>query len=195
MTVSSTRSSPGGRPDRWLRAALLLLCLALGGAARAEGISVRSAALQAGEEAYELDASFDIHFSPTLLEALNRGLPLYFISEFELSRGRWYWFDEVVARQEIQYKLSYNALTRQYRLASGALYQNFDTLQDAAAVLSNIRRRPVAEKSALRPGEEYTAGLRLRLDVSQLPTPFQVSALTSREWNLSSDWVRWRVAP
>ncbi|HEX6829454.1 MAG TPA: DUF4390 domain-containing protein [Burkholderiales bacterium] len=188
---ASVRTDPG----RWLCAALLLLCLAVAGLARAEGISVKSASLNAGEEGYQLDASFDIHFNPTLLEALNRGLPLYFISEFELTRGRWYWFDEVVARHEIQYRISYNALTRQYRLASGALYQNFDTLQEAAGVLSNIRGRVVAEKAALRKGEEYVAGVRLRLDVTQLPTPFQVSALTSREWNLASEWERWKFVP
>lgn len=197
MTVSSMRSSASvpADPRRWLCAALLLLCLGMADLARAEGIAVTSASLRAGEDAYELDASFEIQFSGTLLEALARGLPLYFITDVELTRGRWYWLDEVVARQEIQYRLSYNALTRQYRLATGALYQNFDTLEEAAGVLSNIRGRPVADKAALRRGEEYTAGVRLRLDTSQLPTPFQVSALTSREWSLSSGWLRWKVAP
>jgi hypothetical protein len=189
----SASASPD--PGRWLRLALLLFCLATAGPVRAEGITVTSASLQAGEEAYELDASFDVQFSGALLEALARGLPLYFITEFELTRGRWYWLDEVVARQEIQYRLSYNALTRQYRLASGALHQNFDTLQEAAGVMARIRGRPVADKAALKKGEEYTAGVRLRLDTSQLPTPFQVSALTSREWHLSSGWERWKVAP
>ncbi|HET9701925.1 MAG TPA: DUF4390 domain-containing protein [Burkholderiales bacterium] len=188
-------ASVAADPRRWLRAALLLLCLAVADVARAEGIAVTSASLRAGEEAYELDASFEIQFSGTLLEALARGLPLYFITDIELTRGRWYWLDEVVARQEIQYRLSYNALTRQYRLATGALYQNFDTLEEAAGVLSNIRGRPVADKAALKRGEEYTAGVRLRLDTSQLPTPFQVSALTSRDWSLSSGWLRWKVAP
>lgn len=191
------RSSASAPPDpgRWLRAALLLFCLAAAGLARAEGIAVTSASLRAGEEAYELDASFEIQFNSTLLEALGRGLPLYFITEFELTRGRWYWLDEVVARQEAQYRLSYNALTRQYRLASGALHQNFDTLGEAASVMTRIRGRPVADKAALTKGEDYTAGVRMRLDTSQLPTPFQVSALTSREWNLSSGWQRWKVVP
>ncbi|HSD61551.1 MAG TPA: DUF4390 domain-containing protein, partial [Burkholderiales bacterium] len=140
----------------------------------AEGISLRSAALEATDDGYQLDATFEIQLSPAVLEALNRGLPLYFISEFELTRQRWYWFDEVVVRRELQYKLFYNALTRQYRLASGALYQNFDSLEEAMLVLSRIRGRQVAEKDVLTKGEEYTAGVRLRLDVSQLPKPFQV---------------------
>jgi hypothetical protein len=28
----------------------------------------------------------------------------------------------------------------------------------------------------------------MRLDVNQLPKPFQVNAITSREWTLASDW-------
>ncbi len=40
----------------------------------------------------------------------------------------------------------------------------------------------------LRADDEYEAQVRMRLDVSQLPKPFQVNAITSREWNLASDW-------
>jgi hypothetical protein len=35
----------------------------------------------------------------------------------------------------------------------------------------------------------------MRLDVSQLPRPFQISALGSREWNVSSEWFRFAVTP
>lgn len=179
---------------RWLRIALGLL-LAASGLARAEGISLNSATLQLVDEGYELSADFDVRFTPAALEALNKGVPLYFVTEFELSRHRWYWFDDAVVRMELPYKLSYNALTRQYRLSVGPLFQNFDSLQEAMQVISRINRRPVARKDALEKGEEYTAALRMRLDTSQLPKPFQLDAITSREWNLSSDWQRWKVIP
>jgi len=32
--------------------------------------------------------------------ALTRGVPLYFISEITLIRPRWYWLDEVIAKNE-----------------------------------------------------------------------------------------------
>jgi len=35
----------------------------------------------------------------------------------------------------------------------------------------------------------------MRLDVTQLPKPLQVNALTSDDWNLDSDWYRWIVRP
>jgi len=42
--------------------------------------------------------------------------------------------------------------------------------------------------------DAYELRLRVRLDSAQLPKPLQVNALTNRDWNLSSDWVRPKVA-
>ena len=35
----------------------------------------------------------------------------------------------------------------------------------------------------------------MRLDVTQLPKPFQLSALTNREWTLDSDWKKFPFRP
>ena len=163
--------------------------------ARAEGIEVKKAALVAAEEGYFLEAEFDIVLTPTLEDALNKGVPLYFTLEFELIRPRWYWFNEKLANARQQYRLSYNALTRQYRVGVGTLYQNFGALPEALEFLSRVRLREIVEPDALGKGASYTAALRLRLDTSQLPRPFQISAVGSRDWSLSSDWHRWTVSP
>jgi hypothetical protein len=94
-----------------------------------------------------------------------------------------------------RYRLSYSALTRQYRIGVGAFYQNFVTLSEALQVLSRVRRREDLDTGALSKGLVYMAGLRLRLDTSQLPRPFNLNALGSREWSLGSDWYRWTVTP
>jgi hypothetical protein len=49
--------------------------------------------------------------------------------------------------------------------------------------------------NALVPGNVYAAAVRLRLDLSQLPRPFQASPFAAREWNLASDWFRFTVSP
>jgi Domain of unknown function (DUF4390) len=163
--------------------------------ARAEGILVRDAALVAAEEGYFLEADFEISLNATLEDALNKGVPLYFLLEFEVIRPRWYWLDDKVVNTQVQYRLAYNALTRQYRLGIGAFFQNFSDLNEALALLSRVRRRQVLDIGALSRGSVYSAALRMRLDVSQLPKPFQLNALASRDWNLSSDWHRWSVKP
>ena len=175
-------------------AALALLLPAMP-AAHAEGIEVRHAALVAGEEGYFLEADFEIALNPTLEDALNKGVPLYFLLEFEVIRPRWYWLNEKVLNTQQQYRLSYNALTRQYRLGVGSLFQNFGALSEALDFLSRVRRRQVLEPGMLDKGNTYIAGVRMRLDVSQLPKPFQLNALASRDWNFGSEWYRWSVTP
>lgn len=175
--------------------AALWLLIAAPLAAVANGVEVRKAALVAADKGYVLEVEFDITLTHTLEEALSKGVPLYFLLEFELTQPRWYWFNDQVVSSQQQYRLSFNALTRQYRVGVGTLYQNFATLREAMAVLRNIRIGEVAGMEHLTKGTEYIAGVRLRLDGSQLPRPFQVSAVGSREWSVGSEWFRWTVTP
>jgi Domain of unknown function (DUF4390) len=193
MTVFFTRCSR--KFSRLCALALCALTLAFGAVAHAEGIEVRNAALVAGEDGYFLEADFEIALNPTLEEALNKGVPLYFLLEFEVIRPRWYWLNEKVLNNQQQYRLAYNALTRQYRLGLGSLFQNFGSLSEALDFLSRVRRRQVLEPGTLTKGTTYVAGVRMRLDVSQLPKPFQLNALASRDWNFGSEWHRWSVTP
>jgi len=173
----------------------LLLCSLGAFAAQPHGIEVRRAVVVPTEEAYVLDADIDITLSAPLEDALHKGIPLYFMLEFELVRSRWYWFNDKAVTLQQQYRLTYNALTRQYRVGVGAFYQNFVTLSEALQFLSKVRRREELDSGALNKGSVYMAGLRLRLDTSQLPRPFNLNALGSREWSLGSDWYRWTVTP
>jgi hypothetical protein len=179
---------------RWLPAVLALwFCAAL---ATTEGVHVKSAELSLSGGEYYLEANFEVGLTPTLEDALNKGLPLHFVVDFELIYPRWYTaylWNKSVAELEQHYRLSYNALTRQYRLSFGTLHQNFDTLNDALALLGRLRRRFVVDADALDEGKVYEAAIRMRLDVSQLPKPFQINALASRDWNLSSEWFRWTL--
>jgi hypothetical protein len=188
------------RGFRWfaaaaLLAAPLLIGLLAAAPAGAQGIEIRRAALAPAEEGYALQADFEIALTHTLEDALNKGVPLYFALEFELIRPRWYWFNEKVANARQQYRLSYNALARQYRVGLGKLYQNFSSLPEALAFLSRVRVRDVVEANALAKGSTYLAAVRMRLDTSQLPRPFQITAVGSRDWSLSSDWHRWTISP
>jgi len=163
--------------------------------ARADSILVKAAELRAEEDAWYLSAEFEFAINPTLDEALQKGIPLYFLLEFEVVRPRWYWLDEKVLSQTTQYRVSYNALTRQYRVASGLLTQAPQSLEEVERLLSRVTSRAVAGRDQLVGGDRYVAGVRLRLDVNQLPKPFQVNALAAREWTLGSDWYRWSFTP
>jgi hypothetical protein len=177
---------------RW---ALLFAFIIAAPAAHAEGITLKSAKVEAIEEGWQLDAEFDIQFSPRLEESVNRGVPLYFVLEFEMSRPRWYWFDEKPVRFSQTYKISYTPLLRQYRLSVGNVYQNFASFEEVTRVLSKLRGVAIADHNAIKKDSAFQASVRLRLDTAQLPKPFQLNAIASRDWSLSSDWQRWSLAP
>lgn len=177
--------------SRVLAGMLVALAALLAAPCGAVEMDVRRASLAPGEEGHLLDADLAVELSQRLEEVVSRGVPLYIVADFELTRSRWYWFDEKLAARTLTWRVSYHAITRQYRLSTGALHQGFPTLAEALHVLSRVREFPVAEKSALRPGESYQAALRVRVDVAQLPKPLQVTAIGSKEWNLGSDWWRW----
>ncbi|OAI51129.1 hypothetical protein AYO46_08730 [Betaproteobacteria bacterium SCGC AG-212-J23] len=185
------------------RIALLTGFLALLGtaSARAEGIDVRDAGLRAVDDSLVLEADFDFELTPRLAEVVANGVPLYFNVEFELTRGRWYWFDERAASRVLQMRLSYHALSRHYRIAAGTqperymLQQNFPTLDEALRVLKHVRNWVVVERRSALSRSDYDAALRMRLDTTQLPKPFQLSALTSRELHLESPWKRFVLRP
>ncbi len=180
----------------WVALALVAGFIAFPGAAQAaEGIEVRSAALALSEDGAVLAADLEITLNQTVEETINRGVPLFFALDFELQRPRWYWLNEKIATYSREYRLSYNALTRQYRVSLGTLFQSFETLPDAIAFMSRIRGALVTDRDSVRKGVTYAAAVRFRLDTSQLPRPFQLSAAGSREWNLGSDWYRWGVTP
>ena len=176
-----------------LFAALVLAsCLTLASVAQAAEIDLRGIHLAPAEDGgFVLAADLAFDFSPRLEEAVSKGLTLHFVAEFELTRPRWYWFDEKVVHVRQTWRLTYHALTRQYRLSTGALPQSFGSLDEALRSLSRIRQWNVVEHDRLTPGETFDAGLRVRLDTSQLPKPFQVEALSNKDWILSSDWKRW----
>lgn len=173
-------------------AVLLVLAAPL---AAAEGIGVKSATVALTEDGWQLDADFDIQFNPRLEEAVNRGVALYFVVDFELARPRWYWFDEKPVQLSQTYKISYTPLLRQYRLSVGSVYQNFTRFDEVTRVLSRLRGWHVSDKGALKKDVIYQAGLRMRLDTTQLPKPFQLNAIASRDWTLASDWHRWTITP
>ncbi len=176
-------------PFSWLLPLLAAALLATAPARAAEAIELLQAHLESSDEGYKLSATFSFDLNHGLEDALSRGVPLYFTTEVEITRPRWYWFDEKAIRTSQTVRISYNVLTRRYHAgASGQLQQTFNTLDDALALLRRPNRWVVADKSALKPGETYHVALRMGLDLEQLPKPFQVNALNNSDWRLSSDW-------
>ena len=174
-------------------AAIFAALAGMSALARADDIEVRAAALRTVEEGLVLDADFEFELTPRLSEVVSSGVPLYFVVDFELGRRRWYWFDERTASAQLQLRLSYHALSRQYRLSTGLLQQSFPSLAEALNVLKRVRGWLVVERTVSFSDADYEAAVRIRLDTHQLPKPFQLSAMTSRELQLESRWRKFTL--
>lgn len=171
--------------------ALMLVLVLPEGARAQQGIALDSAGLEvrdAPDPGLYLDAQFDLEPSAAIEEAIQHGVPVYFSIDFELVRTRWYWFDRHLASTSLTYRLSYSPLTREYRLSRGALAQRFESLSEALATVRTVRSWKVAARGAADSLEHLVARVRLRLDTTMLPKPFQVDSLTNREWALTSGW-------
>lgn len=174
----------------WFCSSLALLAAPC---ARADDAEVRDASLRVVEDGLVLDADFDFELTPRLADVLANGVPLYFVVEFELGRRRWYWFDEKAASSKLEVRVSYHPLSRQYRLSTGLLQQNFGTLHEALSVLKRVRNWLVVDRTVGFSDADYEAAVRLRLDTALLPKPFQLSALTGRDLHLETPWRRFVV--
>ena len=192
------RTAPAAARLLWILASVLALLLFLPPAGAAEsGIFCTSGHLSreaAGEQpGLYLNANFSINLPTIAEETLKRGVALYFVSEFELKKKRWYWADREIASDTHSARLSYSLLTRKYHLGGGGLSLSFGSLPEALSILGSIRQWKVAEPRAIAGSfQDYSARVRLRLDRSRLPRPLQLGA---NDWDLTSDWVSIPISP
>lgn len=163
--------------------------------ASAEGIKLKSADLERVDSDWLLNATFQIELTPGLEDAVQKGVVLYFQTEFDLTRSRWYWFDEKPVFAQRLTRLSYQPMTQQYRIASEGFTFSAKTMFEALQAVGSIGGWKVIDGNQVDPSKPYTASLRMMLDLSKLPKPFQVNALNNRDWNVTSDWVRFAFLP
>lgn len=182
------------KKNKFLWGALLWLSFCLPVFAANAGIQIKSAELKQIDEVYYLDAKLNVTLSPILEEALKNGVSLYFITDFDFTHPRWYWWNEDFAHVSRVTRLSYNALLQQY-LVSGINLRarSFDTLAEALFQLGEIDDWPVIARDRLVKHELYQATLSMRLDTSELPKPLQINAIATGRWELDSTPLVWMM--
>jgi hypothetical protein len=176
----------------WL-CALLLLLLGSGPAAWAQVTSAEVAQLhvERTDDGVLLSAAVRFELPQVVDDALAKGIPMFFVAEAAIYRDRWYWYDKRVAYAARHMRLAYQPLTRRWRLQVSSqpignsglvLGQIFDSRDEALAAVQRISRWKIAEADAVDPEITHSVDFRFRLDVSQLPRPFQIGAVGQADW-------------
>jgi hypothetical protein len=180
------------------RVLLGLLMIATGVQAQApqgQPIQLEDVQVQRLDDGYYVNAGMQIEWPVAVEDALSKGVPLHFVARVDILRERWYWYDREVARQERYMRLSYQPLTRRWRLLVSSqpigntglgvsLGQSFDSASEAVAALGRINRWKVAELSQVDADGKHRVDFSFRLDLTQLPRPLQLGVLGESDWNL-----------
>jgi hypothetical protein len=181
----------------WLAGILMLI----GGlpSARAEGNPVEITRLQVerAEDGVFLTAQIKLELPTIVEDALSKGVAMFFVAEADLLRDRWYWYDRKVSTAARHIRLAYQPLTRRWRINVSpepignvglgvSITQNFDSLDDALQSVQRISRWKIAEAGTAEPEARHSVEFRFRLDMSQLPRPFQIGVVGQPEWNLAA---------
>ena len=151
------------------------------------------------EEDVLLSAQVAFELTSTVEEAMLKGIPMVFVVQAEITRERWYWSDKKVAMAERYIRIAYQPLTRRWRLnvttgadrgggAGLALNQSFETLAQALSVVKRQFRWKVARVADIDGAQKHRLELRFRLDLSQLPRPFQIGAIGQSDWDISTSY-------
>jgi Domain of unknown function (DUF4390) len=169
--------------------------------------SISSLQVERSEGAVFLNAQLTFDLPAPVEDVLLKGIPLFFVAEAEIRRGRWYWYDKKLAVATRQIRLAYQPLTRRWRLnvssssgnsgsnsnnsstgsgLGGGLPQYFDTLSEALSKVQRISRWRIVELAELEPDVPHTVELSFKLDLSQLPRPFQIGLIGQNDWNIST---------
>lgn len=180
---------------RLTAAAVLAAAMAINASAESIlPVHAEIAAIQETPKAIYFDGTFELELAPEVKEVLERGVPLNFNLEVEVFKKRWYWFDREIGKVNERIRLSYNPLTRHYRVSLGGMTQNFDNLDQAIFFMTTISKLYVAPYRAINP-DDYEVRARFYLDMDRLPKPFQVTLKKDDGWNLDSGWFDVTIVP
>jgi hypothetical protein len=172
----------------------LLACLAQ--PAWADNVNALRAEAELVDGQLAISTRFGIKLPSGLSQALTQGVPLTFRLEFELTRPRFtaYYLDVsqwFAPHASMVFKLSYQPLTDRYRVAIGSFANYYPNLNDAMRAIGAIQSWRVLNPGTLSGDtpDQVAGRVRLVLDISELPKPFQLNALGSSDWTLASNWI------
>ncbi len=162
----------------------LWLLFVPGAAAQAQGVELSTFEVKRQEGALTLDFVAQLVLPRPVEDALQRGVPVYFVAEAQVLRSRWYWRDERIARVSRAWRLAFQPLTSSWRVSFGGLNQSFPALAEALAAISRSTGWKLAELTQMDSANSHYIEFSYRLDNSQLPSPMQISLGAQTGWTM-----------
>ena len=165
--------------------------------AHASGITFKAVSLGVDDGMVLLDIAEQYELSENMLEAIENGVPLSFVTRINMRRqGAWLWNKDLV-ELEVTKVVSYHPLSSQYRVDH--LHPNprqmYATRAAALRALGDTRDLPLIEEHRLEAGRLYLVDVQSKHDIGALPLPLRPMAYVSPAWHLSSKVWEWQLKP
>lgn len=149
------------------------------------GVELPSILVQRRESELTLDFAVRLNLPRTVEEALQRGVPVYFVAQATLLRNRWYWRDERVSRVARTWRVVYQPLTSTWRVGIGAISQSYASLNEALGAITRTSGWKLADLAQLDPDARHYVEFSFRLDTAQLPSPMLIGLTGPSDWQIS----------
>jgi len=152
--------------------------------------------LERQEDAYLLSSTLNFDLPQAVEDALSKGIALYFLAEVQVAKERWYWYDKYLSRQERHFRLSYNPLSRRWRLVTSSkpipnsglgvtMGVAYDSLAEALSAIKRSTQWRVVDATDIEANGKYRLDYQFKLDLTQFPRPFQIGTLGESDWSMN----------
>ena len=176
-----------------MRASAILICFAImllcgcGQKAVGYGFEIKDVSISRGYQSVLINLKQEMSLSQQALEALQHGVDLTIRLDLELRNDS---NMIVVRRHARRFQIHYRALLERYQLIdeSTGTQRTFSRLRHVFAAIDNLDIR--LPTGPLPPGN-YELRARIQLEEGLLPSPMQLPAMFSSDWQHDSEWSVW----
>lgn len=171
--------------------------------AAAKGITVtRSEARILPDGRMAVSSRFHTELPEALEDALKQGVPLDFALSYRLEKPTLASYRDKLSQlvgggHSVHYRIAFHPLTGRYRVSVGTFSMEYDSLDTALKGIGAVADWQVLHRKALSgsSADDVRAQIRLSLNTTKLPKPFQINAITSDNWQLDSGWQNLTISP
>ena len=136
---------------------------------------------------FSLSGDVSVGLEQTLIDALDKGVTLEFVSELELFWPRTIFPDLTKKKWKRTASLTYHGITRRYYVKTENSKIFFQSLTQALAKCLGLKNWIKLKKNYFHEKNKFK--VRLRLNIDSLPKPLSLVAVSDPAWKISTGWV------
>jgi len=181
----------------WLRLLVAGILLCFGGSIAAAEITYKAVRIGEQDGKILLDIIEHYELSDTMIEALENGVPLTFVTEVMLEPEENHFWESALVRKRLVRKLRFHPLAESYEVWDSLTDKSrfFATREAALVALGDIKDWELIPAERLEKNRFYRVTVESWHDIGSLPLPLRPKAYLTPGWHLGSKVYEWRLQP